>query len=128
MEKNAEFEGIDSSDVYFRLDSNEAFEAKKEFLEGVASVLRMQIDMEKFKRISEELNIQRIAAKKEIDELKHLVNELLEILPAISIYEKNEEVKEEKHEIKKHEKKVEEKKHRTLKDELDDIQKRLESL
>lgn len=144
MEKTAEFEGVDVNDVYFKLDSFEAVEAKKEILEAVASVLRMQIDSEKFKKLNQDFSKQRIEIKKEVDQLKHQINEILEILPSMKAIEKLEEVAEKneikeeikvgenKKEVKKFEKKIEIKKGvqkpRTLKDELEDIQKRLESL
>jgi cell division septum initiation protein DivIVA len=144
MEKTAEFEGVDVNEVYFKLNSSEAIETKKEILEAVATILRMQIDSEKFKKLNQEFNKQRIEVKKEIDQLRHKMNDILEILPSMKIVEKLEEVagkKEGKNEIKIEEKKKENKKTekdievkkevkkpKTLKDELDDIQKRLEGL
>jgi len=139
MEKTAEFEGIDASDVYLRLESEEAIESKKEILESVAAVLRMQINSERFRKLDEELKRKRIEAKNNIDEIKPLVNEMLEMLPSMkSIEELNkpniQEIK--KPDVKKPEKKIkkkrvniaEEKKPFSLKDELDEIHKRLESL
>jgi thymidine phosphorylase len=142
MEKSAEFEGVDVNEVYFKLDSFEAVEAKKDILEAVASVLRMQIDSEKFKKLNQDFSKQRIEIKKEIDQLKHQINGILEILPSMKAIEKleevaekkeiKEEVEEKKKEVKRPEKKIEIKKEgqkpRTLKDELEDIQRRLESL
>ena len=142
MEKSAEFDGVDVNEVYFKLDSFEAVEAKKDILEAVASVLRMQIDSEKFKKLNQDFSKQRIEIKKEIDQLKHQINGILEILPSMKAIEKleevaekkeiKEEVEEKKKEVKRPEKKIEIKKEgqkpRTLKDELEDIQKRLESL
>ena len=142
MEKSAEFEGVDVNEVYFKLDSFEAVETKKDILEAVASVLRMQIDSEKFKKLNQDFSKQRIEIKKEIDQLKHQINGILEILPSMKAIEKleevaekkeiKEEVEEKKKEVKRPEKKIEIKKEgqkpRTLKDELEDIQRRLESL
>ena len=144
MEKTAEFEGVDVNEVYFKLDSFEAVETKKDILEAVAAVLRMQIDSEKFKKLNQDFSKQRIEIKKEVDQLKHQINGLQEILPSMKAIEKLEEtaekrevkeevkVEEKKKEVKRPEKKIEIKKEgqkpRTLKDELEDIQKRLESL
>ena len=137
MEKSTEFEGVDISEVYFKLNPEEAIGAKKDILEAVAAILRMEINAEKYKKLSQEVNRKRIGAKKEIDELKRTTRELIEkelpSVKSIELLEEKEEKRGEK-ELKKVREKAEEKKEEkrikqySLKEELEEIQKRLERL
>jgi len=123
---------IEANEVYFKFEPIEAIELKKELLEAVADILKMQIIVEENKKTREDFKKSRVIAKKSIDELKKSINETSDKLPMAEIEDEKEmEVKinpEKKIIIKKEEKKIEKKKATSLEEELLDIQKKLDTL
>jgi len=129
-------EGVDDSEVYFRIEPFESIDVKKDILESVSGILRMQISSEKYREIKTEIEKKRRDAEKNIIELKRKINEITEKLPSQKALEKlkiegrkaGKEKVEIKKEIKKAEVKKEIKKEYSLERELAEIQRRLEQL
>jgi len=131
---------VDESEVYFRLEPFESAEIKRDILESVAGILRMQINSEKYFEIRKEIRKTRIGAEKNMVELKRNINEIMEKLPAKKTVEQLEikaEKKEEKHgmdaknevkAIKEEKTKKRKKEEYSLNNELEEIQRRLEQL
>lgn len=129
MKKNHE-----NSDVYVRLDSSSAHDAKKDLLEMTESVINLQMISEKLKKLGKEEVAGRNNSKKQIRMMLSEINQLMTRLPKIKIekpkVEKVEEIKVEPVRVKEVKeaqvpKKIEKK---TLNQELEDIKKRIESL
>ena len=124
MKKNHE-----NSDVYVRLDSSSAHDAKRDILEMTESVISLQMISEKLKKLGKEEVAGRNASKKQIKMMVSEINEILTRLPKVKMEKPRAEeietvnVKEAKEILVP--KKIEKK---TLNQELEDIKKRIESL
>lgn len=120
MKKNTE-----TSDVYVRLDSANAIEAKKNILEMAESVITMQMISEKVKRLNKTELAGRNASRKQLKMMISEINHMLNHLPKVKI-EKSRAKEESTDESKEFSLKKIEKK--TLNQELDDIKRRIQSL
>ncbi|MBU2523168.1 MAG: hypothetical protein KKE23_02665 [Nanoarchaeota archaeon] len=126
MKKNHE-----NSDVYVRLDSSSAHDAKRDLLEMTESVIHMQMISEKLKKFQKEELSGRDGSRKQLKMMTSEINQIMARMPKVKV----EKTRAEKvHEIKVESaktkgvlvpKKVERK---TLNQELEDIRMKIESL
>jgi len=117
----------ENSDVYVRLDSANAHDAKKQILEMTESVIHLQIISEKMKKLHKEELTGRSFSRKQIKAMISEINQLMTKLPHVKA-EKSKSMKEVSIETVKSEVEEVSVRKRTLNQELDDIRHKIEIL
>lgn len=127
------------SDVYVKIDFSEALEAKKQFLEMMASLINLQMTIGSVKELGKKEMRYRSNSKRETKSTIALIGKITEELPKVKA--QKPEIKQEIHPMeslpaimtpskpaKDKKKKKEKPKRHTLGDELTDIKRKLASL
>ena len=118
------------SEVYVKLDSANAYEAKRNLLEATESMIRLQMIAEKLKKFHKEEISGRNDAKKQLKLMISEVNQIIEKMPKVKIGKPAVEKIEVHEEMKPMEKNVPKKviEKKTLNQELADIKRKIEAL